>query len=144
MKKVFHITKQGKADLEKELKELIDARGEVAEAIATARELGDLSENAEYTAAKEKQSQSEARIAEIEEILDGAQIIAADGDGTVSIGDLVVVSLNVVGAVEADPTQNKISFESPLGSALMGKKVGDEVVFSSPSGEKVYTIVKVN
>ena len=151
MKKVFHITKQGKADLEKELKELIDARGEVAEAIATARELGDLSENAEYTVAKEQQSQSEARIAEIEEILDGAQIIAADGDGTVSIGDLVVVSLNgkestfnVVGAVEADPTQNKISFESPLGSALMGKKVGDEVVFSSPSGEKVYTIVKVN
>ncbi len=151
MKKVFHITKQGKADLEKELKELIDARGEVAEAIATARELGDLSENAEYTVAKEKQSQSEARIAEIEEILDGAQIIAADGDGTVSIGDLVVVSLNgkestfnVVGAVEADPTQNKISFESPLGSALMGKKVGDEVVFSSPSGEKVYTVVKVN
>ena len=137
MKKVFHITKQGKADLEKELKELIDARGEVAEAIATARELGDLSENAEYTAAKEKQSQSEARIAEIEEILDGAQIIAADGDGTES-------TFNVVGAVEADPTQNKISFESPLGSALMGKKVGDEVVFSSPSGEKVYTIVKVN
>lgn len=151
MKKVFHITKQGKADLEKELKELIDARGEVAEAIATARELGDLSENAEYTVAKERQNQSEARIAEIEEILGGAQIIAADGDGTVSIGDLVVVSLNgkestfnVVGAVEADPTQNKISFESPLGSALMGKKVGDKVVFSSPSGEKVYTIVKVN
>ncbi len=55
MKKVFHITKQGKADLEKELKELIDARSEVAEAIATARELGDLSENAEYTVAKEKQ-----------------------------------------------------------------------------------------
>ena len=76
MKKVFHITKQGKADLEKELKELIDARGEVAEAIATARELGDLSENAEYSVAKERQSQSEARIAEIEEILDGAQIIA--------------------------------------------------------------------
>ena len=93
-KKVFHITKQGKADLEKELKDLIDSRGAVADEIATARENGDLSENAEYTAAREKQTRVEKRISEIEEILDGAQIIESDGNGVISLGDHVVVSLD--------------------------------------------------
>ena len=150
-KKVFHITKQGKEDLEKELKELIDSRSDVADEIAAARENGDLSENAEYTAAREKQSRVEARIAEIEGILDGAQIIQSDGDGTISLGDHVVVSqdgkesaFDVVGAIEADPANNKISHESPLGAALMGKKVGDEVSIKTPKGEKVYSVVSVN
>lgn len=150
-KKVFHITKQGKEDLEKELKELIDSRSDVADEIAAARENGDLSENAEYTAAREKQSRVEARIAEIEGILDGAQIIKSDGDGTISLGDHVVVSqdgkesaFDVVGAIEADPANNKISHESPLGAALMGKKVGDEVSITTPKGEKVYKVVSVN
>ena len=150
-KKVFHITKQGKEDLEKELKELIDSRSDVADEIAAARENGDLSENAEYTAAREKQSRVEARIAEIEGILDGAQIIKSDGDGTISLGDHVVVSqdgkesaFDVVGAIEADPANNKISHESPLGAALMGKKVGDEVSIKTPKGEKVYRVVSVN
>ena len=142
-KKVFHITKQGKEDLEKELKELIDSRSDVADEIAAARENGDLSENAEYTAAREKQSRVEARIAEIEGILDGAQIIQSDGDGTISLGDHVVVSqdgkesaFDVVGAID--------SHESPLGAALMGKKVGDEVSIKTPKGEKVYKVVSVN
>ena len=150
-KKVFHITKQGKEDLEKERKELIDSRSDVADEIAAARENGDLSENAEYTAAREKQSRVEARIAEIEGILDGAQIIKSDGDGTISLGDHVVVSqdgkesaFDVVGAIEADPANNKISHESPLGAALMGKKVGDEVSIKTPKGEKVYKVVSVN
>ena len=150
-KKVFHITKQGKEDLEKELKELIDSRSDVADEIAAARENGDLSENAEYTAAREKQSRVEARIAEIEGILDGAQIIKSDGDGTISLGDHVIVSqdgkesaFDVVGAIEADPANNKISHESPLGAALMGKKVGDEVSIKTPKGEKVYKVVSVN
>lgn len=150
MKKVFHITKQGKEELEKELRELIDSRGTIADEIAAARENGDLSENAEYTAAREKQSRVEARITEIENILDGAQIITSDGDGTVSLGDTVVVSqdgkemtFDIVGAIEADPTSNKISHESPLGSALIGKSVGDEVSITTPKGEKTYRIVSV-
>lgn len=150
MKKIFHITKQGKLDLEKELKELIDSRGAVADGIATARENGDLSENAEYTAAREKQTRVETRIAEIEEILNGAQIIESDGDGKVSLGDTVEVSqagkaltFSVVGAIEADPMANKISFESPLGKALMGKQAGDEVSITTPKGKKVYKIVSV-
>ena len=119
--------------------------------IATARENGDLSENAEYTAAREKQSRVESRIAEIEEILQGAQIIASDGDGTVSLGDTVEVELNgnsmtfdVVGTIEADPLNGKISHESPLGAALMGKHVGDTVTVKTPKGEKNYTIKKIN
>lgn len=150
-KKVFHITKQGKEDLEKELKELIASRSDVADEIAAARSNGDLSENAEYTAALEKKSRVETRIAEIEEILDGAQIIESDGDGTVSLGDRVVVSLDgvesdfyVVGAIEADPANNKISHESPLGSALMGKKVGDVVSIKTPKGTKTYKVISVN
>ena len=151
MKKVFHITAKGKADLEAELKELTASRGEIADEIATARENGDLSENAEYTAAREKQSRVESRIAEIEEILQGAQIIASDGDGTVSLGDTVEVELNgnsmtfdVVGTIEADPLNGKMSHESPLGAALMGKHVGDTVTVKTPKGEKNYTIKKIN
>lgn len=150
MKKAFHITEQGKKDLEKELKDLIDSRGAVADEIATARENGDLSENAEYTAAREKQSRVESRIAEIEEILDGAQIIASDGDDKVSLGDKVTVSLNgkemefnLVGAIEADPLNGKISHESPLGAALLGKKVGETATVKTPKGEKTYEIVKI-
>lgn len=150
MKKVFHITEQGKKDLEKELKELIDGRGDIADEIASARENGDLSENAEYAAAREKQGRAETRIAEIKEILEGAQIIKSDGDGTVSLGDTVTVSLDgketvfsVVGAIEADPMQNKISHESPLGKALIGKHVGEEAVVKTPKGEKTYKVVKI-
>lgn len=151
MKKVFHVTKQGKAELEAELKTLIDSRGDIADEIAAARENGDLSENAEYTAAREKQNRTEARIAEIEGILEGAQIIESDGDGKISLGDHVTLDLDgkelefdIVGAIEADPMNNKISHESPLGKALMGKKVGDTATITTPKGEKVYKVVKVN
>lgn len=150
-KKVFHVTKQGKEDLEKELKELNDSRSDVADEIAAAKSNGDLSENAEYSAAMEKKKYVEARIAEIEEILDGAQIIQSDGDGTISLGDHVVVAskgketaFDIVGAIEANPADNKISHESPLGAALMGKKVGDEVSIKTPKGEKVYEVISVN
>ena len=147
-----YVTEQGLEDMKKELEYLkMEKRPAVIEALKEARALGDLSENAEYTAAREKQNRVEARIAEIEGILDGAQIIKSDGDGTISLGDHVVVSLNgkesafdVVGAIEADPANNKISHESPLGKALMGKKVGDEVSITTPKGEKVYKVVSVN
>lgn len=150
MKKIFHITAAGKRELEDELKSLIDSRPDVAEEIATARAQGDLSENAEYTSARERQNRVESRIAEIEEILKGAKIIASDGDGTVGLGDTLTVENNgvqteyqLVGAIEADPLNNKISHESPLGSALLGKKVGDTVTIKTPKGERQYTIVSL-
>lgn len=151
MKKVYHLTAQGKADLESELAELIASRTDIADEIATARENGDLSENSEYTAAREKQSRTESRITEIQEILDGAQIIESDGDGKVSLGDSVTVKQDgkekryvVVGAIEADPAQHKISNESPLGAALLGAKAGDVVSVETPKGVKECTVVKVN
>ena len=141
MKKTVNLTKDGKAELEKELEELIGQRPAIAERIATARAFGDLSENEEYSSARAEQKQVENRILEIEEILKSAKIIRNSTHDKVSMGATVSVSLNgkdftysVVGAVEADPLNGRISDVSPIGKALMGKKVGDE--FELPNGNK--------
>lgn len=150
MKKVYHLTKQGKTDLESELKKLTSSRKAIAEEIAIARQNGDLSENAEYTAAREKQNRAESRIEEIENILKGAEIITSDGDGVVSLGDTVELMLDdkkiaytIVGQIEANPLENKISHESPLGSALIGKKVNDSVTIKTPKGDNTYKITSI-
>lgn len=147
MDKTYHITAQGKQELEAELQQLKGRRGEVADKIAAARDFGDLSENAEYDAAREEQGLLETRIAEIEEILQKAQLIDAGGSTAVVLGSTVeltagtkTVSYTVVGPVEADPLGGKISNESPIGQALMGKSVGDTVSITTPKGELTYTI----
>ena len=139
MQKTYQITADGKQELERELVELKSRRGEIADKIATARGFGDLSENAEYDAAREEQGLLETRVAEIEEILQNATIITASDSSTVVLGATVelkndekTVVYTVVGPVEADPLEGKISNESPIGQALMGKAVGDEVVISTP------------
>lgn len=151
MKKQFQITAEGKKELEAELIELKSRRGEVAEKIAEARDFGDLSENAEYDAAREEQGLLETRIAEIEEIVNNAEIIKSTGRKTVGLGSRVelktggkTVAYTVVGPVEADPLDGKISNESPIGSALFGKKVDDKVTISTPKGDITYTIVSVS
>lgn len=151
MAKVYHITAQGKQDLEAELQQLKGRRGEVADKIAAARDFGDLSENAEYDAAREEQGLLETRIAEIEEILQNAQIINAGGSAVVVLGSTVeltadtkTVTYTVVGPVEADPLEGKISNESPIGQALMGKSVGDTVTITTPKGELTYTIAALS
>lgn len=151
MKKVYHLTAQGKVDLEAELKELVSSRGDIADEIAAARSNGDLSENAEYTSARERQSLVESRISELESILANAEIIQSDGDGIVSLGDTVVVSsgskehtFHIVGSIEADPSADRISHDSPLGKALIGAKQGDEVSVATPKGEKIYKVISVN
>lgn len=148
MKKVHQITEHGKRELENELAELKGRRGEVADKIAAARDFGDLSENAEYDAAREAQGLLETRITEIETILQSASIITADGSSVVALGSTVdleasgkTVTYMVVGPVEADPLEGKVSNESPIGQALMGKAVGDMVTISTPKGELVYTVV---
>ena len=147
MTKKYQITDSGRKELEKELAELKSRRGEIAEKIAEARSFGDLSENAEYDAAREEQGLLETRVIEIEDILQHASIIKAADATVVGLGSAVelknsdrTVTYTVVGPVEADPMEGKISDESPIGQALMGKKVGDEVTISTPKGEIVYTI----
>lgn len=150
MKKLFQITDAGKKELESELAELKGRRGAIADKIADARGYGDLSENAEYDAAREEQGLLESRIAEIEDILLNAEIISASRSSSIKLGSKVelktgknTVTYHVVGPVEADPLAGKISNESPIGLALMGKKIGDTATISTPKGEIKYEVVKV-
>lgn len=141
MKKTISLTKQGKADLEAELKDLISRRPAIAERLQTARAFGDLSENQEYSDARSEQKTVENRIAEIEDILKNAKLIRNGSHDKVAMGSTVTVTLNgkkftyaIVGPVEANPLEGKISDKSPIGQALMGKKVGDS--YELPNGNK--------
>lgn len=153
MKKQFHLTKEGIADLETELKKLVAERGPIAERIKTAREFGDLSENAEYTAARQEQEKTESRIAEIENILQNVKLITKPkGEGKVQLGSSVSLKsasgkakeFVVVGTVEADPLKGKISDESPIGRALLGKKVNDSVEIKTPVDTTEYKVVTIS
>ena len=139
MKKTVSLTKEGKAELEKELNELISQRPAIAERIATARSFGDLSENEEYSSARAEQKQVENRILEIEDILKNAKLIRGGTRDKVAIGATVTIRLNgkkqtysVVGPVEADPLNGKISDQSPIGKALLGRKADED--FTMPNG----------
>ncbi len=150
MKKQYQLTEEGRQELIAELEGLKGRRGEIAEKIADARSLGDLSENADYDAARDEQGQAETRIAEIEDILLNAEIISGGKGSKVAVGSKVTlkfgtktVSYQIVGPVEADPLEGKISNESPLGSALLGKKAGESVEIETPKGKTKYTIEKL-
>ena len=148
----YILTKEGLEKLKTELQELTGAkRSEVAKRIQTAREMGDISENAEYDSARQEQAFVEGRIAELEEILKNAT--ASDTSGKkdkVSVGCKVTVHIDgeeevfhIVGVPEANPMEKKISHESPLGASLVGKKVGDKIVVEVPIGKLVYVIKKI-
>lgn len=152
MKKQFRLTQQGIEELKTEHSALVGRRSEVAEAIRVARDQGDLSENAEYQSARSEQERLEGRIAEIEHILANSDVIKKPkGDSKVQLGSSVVLNgrsgkeltFQVVGTVEADPLNGKISDESPIGKALLGKKLGDTVEVS-PNGDAEYKIVKID
>ncbi|MFV0485492.1 MAG: transcription elongation factor GreA [Candidatus Saccharimonadales bacterium] len=147
MNNTVSITAEGRKELEKELEELIAKRPEMAERIATARAFGDLSENEDYSAARSEQKVVEGRILEIQGILKRAKIIRTGKKEKVALGATVVLKGNgkeqtyiIVGAVEANPLEGKISNESPIGKAIMGKKAGDEATM--PNG-KVYSIAEI-
>lgn len=150
MKKTYQITQAGRQELETELKELKARRGDIAEKIAEARDYGDLSENAEYDSAREEQGLVETRIAEIEDILMNAEEIKSRKSSKVQLGSTVELKSNgkqfsytLVGPVEADPLSGKISNESPIGVALLGKIVGDKATISTPKGDTTYTVVSI-
>ena len=128
MKKTVNLTKEGKAELEAELENLKAQRPAIAERIATARAFGDLSENEEYSSARAEQKQVENRILELEDILKNAKVIRNIKRDKVAVGATVKITLagkrqtySVVGPVEADPLNGKISDQSPIGKALLGK-----------------------
>lgn len=153
IKEKLYITKDGLEKLKTELHELKEVKvPEVAMRIKLARDLGDISENAEYDAAKHEQAIIEGKIKELEDIIKNSRIVTKDSsNGEVNVGSKVVVHIDgdeeefhIVGALEANPTEKKISHESPLGSSLMGKKVGDKIEMEAPIGTVTYTILKIN
>ena len=126
-------------------------RGEIAEDIGAAKELGDISENFEYQEAKERQSLNEARIFEIEAMIHDTVIVEeSTGGSVITLGTTFIVTVDgeektfpLVGSTEADPMSGRISNESPLGAAFFGRKVGDSVEIDVLSGKIVYTIIKI-
>ena len=154
MEQEIYLTAEGAARLKAELEELKGPkREEMARRLRSAIQMGDLSENADYHKAKEDQGFMEGRIQELERILKYAKIIDQDGlptdiiQGgsrvTVQEGDDPAETYFLVGATEADPRNGKISNESPIGRALLGGHVGDEVVVSTPGGEIRLKIIKI-
>lgn len=156
MAKTIKITDDGLKKLEEELEILkTQGRADIAEKIKVARGYGDLSENSEYDEAKNEQAKIEARIVEIEAMLKNIEIIEdVKGNAkTVVIGVKVKVldeeydevsEYHVVGSTEADPRSGKISDESPVGKALLGKKLGDEVIVEAPGGEFKLKIIEIS
>jgi transcription elongation factor GreA len=152
-KKEIFLTKEGLNELQEELKDLKEnKRPEVINQIKEARAQGDLSENAEYHAAKDKQGQIEARIKEIEYLIDNATLISNTKSSTIKVGSTVEIeyvddketdTYKIVGSTEADPFENKISNESPIAVAIIGKKVGDVVSIDSPNGSYDIKIVSI-
>ena len=146
-----YLTKEGWGELREKLNWLKTVRRrEIAEAIHTAKEQGDLSENAEYVNAKEEQRRIEERIAEIESVIKNAQIITRAGTERVGVGNTIVLKCNgkeltyrIVGSNEADPLQNKISNESPVGQALLDKKRNETVIVPTPAGDKECEIIEI-
>jgi transcription elongation factor GreA len=155
MPKDYILTPDGLTKLKEELEYLSGAkRREVAERIKEAREFGDISENSEYDDAKNEQAMLEAKIAQLEERLRSASVIDAADVGTdkVRVGSIVhvkdekgkSVQYTIVGSAEADPGQRKLSNESPVGKALLGRKRGDEVSFATPRGDRKLKITKID
>ena len=152
MKKLFHLTKQGVEELEAEKQALLKKRVETAEAIKVAREMGDLSENAEYQAARQEQERTDGRLEEIEHILANVEIIKVGKGKSVGLGSTVKLHgpdkkelvFQVVGTIEADPLAKKISDESPIGKVLLGKKEGEEVEIVLTAGTHTYKISEIS
>lgn len=145
-KKYYELTEEGRLNLEREKQHLIDVdRPNNIKALQDARSQGDLSENADYDAAREEQSRIEARIAEITEILKNVKIITKDSSNRVTTGKNVTIefigmnkteSYDIVGTIEADPFEHKISNESPLGKAIMGHDKGTTLTVVTENGKE--------
>lgn len=145
------LTVEGLQKLEDELKHLEEVkRPRAVERLAQARSMGDLAENNDYINAKEELGLMEGQISELKEIIARAELIKGGNGSSVGIGSQVTVKIDghqqifhIVGEWEADPANQKISHQSPLGQALLGKKIGEEVEFNAPVGKVKYKIVSI-
>lgn len=147
------LTQEKFDELKSELDQLITvARKEIAESLEYARSLGDLSENAEYHAARELQAATEERIRRLEGVIKSAVIVSEKKKGVVGFGSRVTIkkkgdkaehAYTIVGSEEADMREKKISHLSPMGEALMNKKKGESFTFTTPNGRQEYTIVDI-
>lgn len=152
--KEIYLTSEGLEEIKKELEYLkIEKRPEVIEALKEARALGDLSENAEYDAARTAQAEVENKIKELELMIENAIVISEANTDHVSIGNTILIKYvddneteeyTIVGSKEADPFSNKISNESPIAKAILNKKVGDIVSVDSPNGKYDIEILKIS
>ncbi len=152
MNKQVQLTKQGYDSLKNELDELVDVkRPKLVERLSYARAQGDLSENSDYINAREELEFLDGRIAELSEVVKSATVVSGNGNGHgIAVGKRVIVKVNgqkheyhIVGEWEADPLNKKISPESPLGQALVGKNVGETVEVEAPAGKVVYEILEI-
>jgi len=152
VKKTYSLTQEGLDELKKELESLLAERNKITESIKIAKEFGDLTENSEYQAARADQELNESRIDEIEHILQNYELIKLNNKSAkVQLGSRVtlkneknvVKELQIVGTVEADPLNGKISDESPIGKALMGKAKNDTVEVGPETERTVYSIVDI-
>ncbi|WP_433944582.1 transcription elongation factor GreA [Paenibacillus sp. SN-8-1] len=147
------MTREGYAQLERELEELTTVkRRELAERLKTAISYGDLKENSEYHSAKNDQSFMETRVLTIEKMLKNARIVDHIDNSVVQVGSVVIlndvefaerIEYRIVGPAEADVAENRISYESPLGAALMGKSVGDKITVEAPMGQIEYELLEI-
>ncbi len=147
----LHLTQDGYDKLQNEYDELIAVRPGVLTRMVAAREQGDLSENAGYHAAKERLGYIDRRTRDLKIMLRFAEVLESTNNDAVGFGSTVLIKDNegetefkIVSAMEADPMKMKISDVSPIGKALLGKKVGDEVIIESPGGKLIYSVVKVS
>ncbi len=147
----IQLTKEGLKALKKELDELVNTkRPKLVKRLASARAEGDLKENSDYQNAKDELGFMDGKIEELKHVVDNAQVISGSKSGGVSVGTSVKVKVNgskheyhIVGDWEADPAEKKISHTSPLGKALVGKKVGEKVEVEAPAGKITYEILEI-
>lgn len=151
MDTTLYVTQEGLENLKNELKDLLEERPKVVQVVKMTRELGDLSENAGYQAAKDDLTMIDKRIAEIEEMLKVAKVSSKSLKNIVEVGAKVTIKDTtgkkfiycIVGVSEADPMNNKISYESPIGKALYKKKVGEKTVVETPIGKTTFEIINL-
>ena len=143
-------TKEGLAKLEEEFKDLTDGRREILIRLQTAREMGDLSENGAYTAARFELGATDRRLRQLRYLLRFGEVIEGSSSGTIGFGNSVTLAYDgkqltytLVGKFESDPAEHKLSVDSPLGKSLMGKRMGEKVIVSAPAGTRTYSVVSV-